>query len=89
VQFDDAGAITGWSKIVLVRPAWLRLDTPWLSCRAFLGNGTDQVRLSWQDNATLMVRHGFAPDEVIDAPQRCGQTRILTVFDHHLISEDL
>ena len=88
VQFDDGGAMTGWNKIVFVRPSWLVLDNPWLSCRAFFGDGTDHIRLAWRDNSTLLIRHGFAPEKVMDTTKTCGSTRIVTAFDPQLTSDE-
>ena len=88
VQFDDGGAMTGWSKIVLVRSRWLILDNPWLSCRAFLGDGTDHVKLTWRDDATLVIRHGFSPNKVMDSNGNCGSTKIVTIFDPKLTSDE-
>lgn len=78
VQFDDAGAITGFARVVFVRSRLVPLDTPWLSCRAFWGSGEAPVRLSWPDNRTLLVRHGFSADQVEDVAERCGSIRIVT-----------
>jgi hypothetical protein len=86
VQFDDAGAISGWAKTVFVRRAWLPLDTPWLSCPAFWGEGTDHIRLSWPDNHTLVVVHGFKPDDA-SSNSTCGSVRIRNQFDPKLISD--
>ena len=86
VQFDDCGAPCGWSKAVFVKKAWFPLDTPGWSCRAFLGDGTDRVRLEWDGRSRLIVHHGFSADNVVDVATACGTVSIATKFDPRLKS---
>jgi hypothetical protein len=88
VQFDDCGAPCGWAKVVFIKDAWLLPDTPLLSCRAFEGYGTNQVRLKWASNSTLLVRHGFPRREIVDAPGSCGSISVVSQFDPSLVSHE-
>lgn len=86
VQFDDCGAPCGWEKVVFIKRRWMPSDTPLASCRAFLGDGADGIRLEWQEDRTLLVRHGFRPGQVVDSASACGDTVIRTRFDASLAS---
>ena len=88
VQFDDAGAATGWAKVVYIRPKWIPLDTPQFSCRAFWGDGTNNVKLIWTQRNELQIRHGFRKDEVMELVRKCSGTWIVSVFDPTLVSAD-
>jgi hypothetical protein len=88
VQFDDCGAPCGWAKVVFIKSRWMPFDSPLASCRAFLGDGTDDVRLEWQDEHTLLVRHGFLPEQVVDVTTACGAIVIRTRFDASLVSRE-
>ncbi|MCR5870445.1 MULTISPECIES: hypothetical protein [unclassified Sphingomonas] len=89
VQFDDCGAPCGWSKAVFIKKAWFPPDTPGWSCRAFLGDGTDRVRLEWDGPSNLIVHHGFFANNVVDAATTCGAVSIGTKFDPQLKSDVL
>lgn len=86
VQFDDCGALCGWEKAVFIKNRWMPSDTPLASCLAFLGDGTGQVRLEWERDRTLLIRHGFLPEHVVDSTSACGDTAIRTHFDASLSS---
>ncbi|MGS1017881.1 hypothetical protein [Allosphingosinicella humi] len=88
VQFDDCGAPCGWTKIVFVKRAWIPSDTPLLSCRAFLGDGTNRVRVAWSGNSKLIVHHGFSAGEIADVVRSCGDVSIVTQFDPTLVSDE-
>ena len=77
VQFDDAGAVSGFSRLVFVKHAWNGSDDPLLSCRAFWGEGQSDVNLSWIDSRTLLIRHHFAPQNVEAVAKNCGPVRII------------
>lgn len=87
VQFDDCGAPCGWAKVVLIKRAWLPSDTPLLSCGAFLGEGTNNVRLEWEGNSRLIVHHGFDSGDLVVA-KTCGPVSIIDQFDPALISNE-
>ncbi|WP_156170010.1 hypothetical protein [Aurantiacibacter luteus] len=78
VQFDDAGALSGFERVVFVKRPWNPSDTPRLSCRAFWGHGRAEIELKWRDASTLEVRHHFAPQNVADKVSRCGSIAIIT-----------
>jgi hypothetical protein len=78
VQFDDAGAISSFERVVFVKHAWNPSDAPLLSCRAFWGHGQAKVELRWTDSSTLVVRHHVAPKNIADVSRHCGATRIVT-----------
>ena len=77
VQFDDAGALSSFSRLVFVKHTWNTSDEPLLSCRAFWGDGEAKVRLAWQDSRTLMIEHHFAPQNVKAVAQSCGPIRVI------------
>lgn len=77
VQFDDAGALSDFSRLVFVKHTWNGGDEPLMSCRAFWGNGEADVKLSWADNNTLVIRHHFAPQNVEAVAKNCGSVRIV------------
>jgi hypothetical protein len=77
VQFDDAGAISSFDRIVLVKWRMNPSDEPLLSGRAFLGNGEAPVHLRWLDNQALEIDHAFAPDAVEAEAAHCGSVRIV------------
>ena len=77
VQFDDGGAISGFSRLVFLKHSWNFSDEPLLSCRAFWGDGQAIVRLSWVDSNTLLVEHHFAPNHVEAIARNCGPIRIV------------
>jgi hypothetical protein len=88
VQFDDCGAPCGWAKIVYVRGRWLPLDSPFFSCRAFVGDGTDRVRLEWKANERLVIHHGFNQRGSFESAKACGSIVVMTRFDPSLISPE-
>jgi hypothetical protein len=77
VQFDDAGAISSFSRLVFVKHRWNHSDAPLLSCRAFLGKDEAVVHLRWLDNITLLITHGFRHGEVQAVARHCGPVRIV------------
>ena len=77
VQFDDAGAVSSFDRIVFVKNRWNPSDEPLLSCRAFWADGEDSVHLRWLDQHTLLIRHAF-PSQAIEAvAPKCGAVRIV------------
>jgi hypothetical protein len=78
VQFDDAGAVSSYARLVFVKHTWNLSDEPLLSCRAFWANGEAKVRLSWIDSSTLLIEHHFAPNDVKAVASHCGPVRIIT-----------
>jgi hypothetical protein len=77
VQFDDAGAVSGFSRLVFVKPRWNVSDAPLLSCRAFWADGEEAVHLRWLDSRTLLIEHAFAPDAVQAVASHCGPVRLV------------
>ena len=77
VQFDDGGAMSGFSRLVFVKPSWNKSDAPLLSCRAFWGDGQAKVRLSWVNSSTLLIEHHFAQENVEATAENCGSVRIV------------
>jgi hypothetical protein len=77
VQFDDCGAACSFHRVVFVRSRLLPLDSPLLSCRAFLANGEAAVKLSWLNDSTLMIQHHFNPKNVEDVATHCGSVAIV------------
>jgi len=77
VQFDDAGALSGFARLVFVKHDWNMSDEPLLSCRAFWGEGQAKVDLKWLTDNTLLIEHHFAPDHVEATAQNCGPVRII------------
>lgn len=88
VQFDDCGAPCGWAKIVYVKGRWLPLDSPVFGCRAFVGDGTNRVRLEWKANEQLVVHHGFKQRGSFEAAKACGSIVVTTRFDPSLTSAE-
>jgi hypothetical protein len=76
VQFDDAGAVSSFSRLVFVKHHWNRSDDPLLSCRAFWADGEAPVHLRWLDNRTLLIQHGFSAGDVQATADHCGTVRI-------------
>lgn len=76
VQFDDAGAVSSFSRLVFVKHHWNQSDEPLLSCRAFWAEGEAPVHLRWLDNRTLLIQHGFSASDVQATADRCGPIRI-------------
>ncbi|MEO5865908.1 MAG: hypothetical protein ABIQ19_02225 [Sphingomonas sp.] len=77
VQFDDAGALSSFSRLVFVKHHWNTSDEPLLSCRAFWADGEQPVHLRWLDSDTLLITRGFAASDVRTATDRCGPIRII------------
>nr|NUR36664.1 hypothetical protein [Sphingomonas sp.] len=77
VQFDDAGAVSGFSRLVFVKHSWNASDEPLLSCRAFWGDGEAKVHLRWLNSSTLVIEHHFAPSNVEAVASNCGAVRII------------
>lgn len=77
VQFDDAGAVSSFSRLVFVKSRWNPSDEPLLSCRAFWGDGEAAVHLRWLNDRTLLIQHAFTADDVKAVAANCGQVRIL------------
>ena len=77
VQFDDAGAVSSFSRLVFLKHRWNPSDAPLLSCRALYANGEPPIRLRWQDNTTLIILYQFAPQGVLAHDQWCGPIRIV------------
>lgn len=76
VQFDDAGAVSSFSRLVFVKHHWNHSDEPLLSCRAFWAEGEAPVHLRWLDNRTLLIQHGFTVGNVEATAGHCGPIRI-------------
>jgi hypothetical protein len=76
VQFDDAGAVSSFSRLVFVKHHWNHNDDPLLSCRAFWAEGDAPVHLRWLDSRTLLIQHGFSAGEVQAVADHCGPIRI-------------
>lgn len=74
VQFDDAGAISGFERLVFVKHAWNPSDAPLLSCRALWGHGQAKIDVHWIDSSTLLIRHHVSPE-------KCGFCR-QALWDH-------
>jgi hypothetical protein len=77
VQFDDAGAVSGFDRIVFVKSRWNPSDEPLLSCRAFWADGEAAVHLRWLNAQTLEIRHAFRPENIQAEAARCGGVRIV------------
>jgi hypothetical protein len=77
VQFDDAGAISGFSRLVFVKPRWDVSDAPLLSCRAFWADGEAKVHLRWLDDRTLLIEHAFEPASIQAVADHCGPVRLI------------
>jgi hypothetical protein len=77
VQFDDAGAVSGFSRLVFIKHTWNSSDEPLMSCRAFWGDGEADVKLAWIDSSTLLIQHHFAPQNVEAVAKNCGPVRII------------
>lgn len=77
VQFDDAGAVSSFSRLVFVKHRWNFSDEPLLSCRAFWAEGEEAVHLHWLDNHTLLIQHAFPPKDVQAVANHCGNVRIV------------
>lgn len=77
VQFDDAGAISGFSRLVFVKPRWNVSDAPLLSCRAFWADGEAAVHLRWLDDRTLLIEEGFEPASIQAVANHCGSVRLI------------
>jgi hypothetical protein len=77
VQFDDAGAISSFSRLVFIKHRWNGSDEPLLSCRAFWGAGEEAVHLHWIDSSTLLIQHGFQSQDVEAVADHCGPIRII------------
>ena len=77
VQFDDAGAVSSFSRLVFIKHRWTGSDEPLLSCRAFWGAGEEAVHLHWIDSGTLLIQHAFPPQDVEAVADRCGPIRIV------------
>ena len=77
VQFDDAGAVSRFSRLVFVKHRWNPSDEPLLSCRAFWREGEAAVHLKWIDDRTLLIRHAFPAEDVQAVAARCGSIRIV------------
>jgi hypothetical protein len=77
VQFDDAGAVSTFSRLVFVKSRWNPSDQPLLSCRAFFAQGEEAVHLRWSNRQTLLIQHGFSPQAVQAVAPNCGKIRII------------
>lgn len=77
VQFDDAGALSSFSRLVFVKHHWNVSDEPLLSCRAFWADGENSVHVRWIDDRTLMIRHQFPREAVQAVADHCGPVRII------------
>jgi len=77
VQFDDAGALSDFSRLVFVKPRWNYSDEPLLSCRAFWGEGEQLVQVRWLNSHTLLIAHKFPEQDVRAVSANCGSIRIL------------
>lgn len=82
VQFDDAGAVSGYERLVFVKNAWNPSDEPLLSCRAFWGHGEAEIDLQWRDSSTLLISHHVAPKNIVFVAERCGSIRIVAKAVH-------
>ena len=78
VQFDDAGALSEFERVVFIKDRWNPSDAPLLSCRAFEADGEGAVHLKWLDDRTLLIRHAFPAGDVRAVASRCGPIRIIT-----------
>ena len=88
VQFDDCGAPCGFARVVYVRSAWFDLDSPRWSCRAFVGDGIAPVSLSWSDDRTLVIAHGFALSDVGDVVAACDGVRIIVATPESTVAAE-
>jgi hypothetical protein len=79
VQFDDAGAISSFDRMVFVKSRWNPSDEPLLSCRAFWADGEEVVHVHWLDSRTLEIRHAFPAEAVQAAASHCGPVRIVVL----------
>ena len=77
VQFDDAGAISTFSRLVFVKHRSNLSDEPLLSCRAFWGEGEEAVHLRWLDDSTLLILHKFPQKDIQAIADHCGPVRIV------------
>ena len=78
VQFDDAGAVSRFARLVFIKHSWNLSDEPLLSCRAFWGDGEAEVHLKWLDDSTLLIEHHFAPNSIESVARNCGPVKIIT-----------
>jgi hypothetical protein len=76
VQFDDAGAVSSFSRLVFIKGRWNPSDEPLLSCRAFWAEGEELVHLKWLDDRTLLIEHAFPAAAVQAEATRCGPITI-------------
>ena len=77
VQFDDAGAVSGFARLVFVKHSRNVSDGPLLSCRAFWGDGEAEVHLKRLNGSTLLIEHHFPPNNVEAIARNCGPVRIV------------
>jgi len=78
VQFDDAGAISSFDRMVFVKSRWNPSDQPLLSCRAFWAEGEAVVHLRWLNSHELLIQHGFPPRAIQAVNTNCGSIQITT-----------
>ena len=77
VQFDDAGAVSRYERVVFLKRVGNPSDAPLLSCLAFWGHGEADIDLSWRDDRTLIVEHHVAPENIAEVKGNCGPVRIV------------
>ena len=69
VQMTDCGALSGFSRVVWVQPAWLPQDRVF-SCRAVALEGQPSVALNWSAD-TLIITTNAAQRDVIQSETSC------------------
>jgi hypothetical protein len=78
VQFDDAGALSTFDRMVFLKSRWNPSDAPLLSCRAFWAEGVGIVHLRWLNRHELLIQHDFPPRAVKAVSAGCGSIQIAT-----------
>lgn len=69
VQMTDCGALSGFSRVVWVQPAWLPRERA-VSCRAAALEGQPGVSMNWSPDA-LLITTDAPRSSVIDRASSC------------------